>query len=130
MTTSILLLMIALALIVAITVIVSGVKGEVTLGRQADWKYQTPYASYPTSTPSQREDSESGEPSRHASGARASMTQPESEVVCPRCGAEIVQQVAKRGTNSGEIFRACTNHPACRGAGGPDMAKMPFGTPH
>lgn len=37
------------------------------------------------------------------------------EPSCPRCGEVMVKRVAKRGTNSGNIFWGCTGFPKCRG---------------
>lgn len=34
---------------------------------------------------------------------------------CPKCGAAMVERIAKRGTNAGEPFWACPNYPACNG---------------
>jgi len=36
-------------------------------------------------------------------------------VRCPRCDAPMVKRLAKRGTNSGDIFFGCSNFPKCLG---------------
>lgn len=42
--------------------------------------------------------------SRDSSGSR----------VCPRCGAELVERVSKKGKYAGQRFLGCANYPACR----------------
>jgi restriction system protein len=34
---------------------------------------------------------------------------------CPRCGRQMIQQVARRGANAGKSFWGCSNYPKCRG---------------
>lgn len=34
---------------------------------------------------------------------------------CPKCGAEMVQRIAKSGANAGKAFWGCSRFPACRG---------------
>jgi restriction system protein len=36
-------------------------------------------------------------------------------VVCPTCGANMVERTAKRGANAGNSFWGCSNYPTCRG---------------
>jgi restriction system protein len=36
-------------------------------------------------------------------------------VECPRCGAEMVRRVARRGANAGASFWGCTRYPGCTG---------------
>lgn len=38
-----------------------------------------------------------------------------SAPACPRCGAEMEQKVAKKGSNAGGRFWGCTNYPGCKG---------------
>ncbi|MDM4766152.1 restriction endonuclease [Pelomonas sp. SE-A7] len=38
-----------------------------------------------------------------------------ADVVCPACGAGMVQRTAKRGSNAGAMFWGCSTYPACRG---------------
>lgn len=38
-----------------------------------------------------------------------------SQEGCPRCGASMVQRMAKRGTNAGRSFMGCSRYPECRG---------------
>jgi len=33
---------------------------------------------------------------------------------CPKCGSQLVERVAKKGTNSGNAFLGCSNFPKCR----------------
>ena len=33
---------------------------------------------------------------------------------CPKCGSAMVERVAKRGANKGEIFMACSAYPKCK----------------
>lgn len=40
---------------------------------------------------------------------------PRPATSCPRCGAAMVRRVAKRGTNSGQVFYGCSTYPKCRG---------------
>ena len=35
--------------------------------------------------------------------------------VCPKCGSEMVQRVAKRGVNVGKEFWGCRRYPSCTG---------------
>lgn len=39
----------------------------------------------------------------------------ESEVLCPRCGSEMVMRASKKGGNSGGEFWGCSQFPKCRG---------------
>jgi len=34
---------------------------------------------------------------------------------CPRCGASMIQRVARRGVNAGHKFWGCSQYPSCRG---------------
>ena len=34
---------------------------------------------------------------------------------CPKCGAEMVERIAKTGANKGKVFWGCSNYPRCRG---------------
>lgn len=34
--------------------------------------------------------------------------------LCPNCGAELVERVAKRGSNTGSKFLGCSDYPKCR----------------
>ena len=36
-------------------------------------------------------------------------------VVCPKCGGNMVERIAKRGQNIGKKFYGCTNYPSCNG---------------
>lgn len=36
-------------------------------------------------------------------------------IVCPKCGAHMVERVAKRGANAGKRFYGCSNYPSCNG---------------
>jgi hypothetical protein len=38
----------------------------------------------------------------------------ESTTVCPRCGGQLVERVAKRGTSAGKSFLGCRNYPSYR----------------
>ncbi|RPJ67662.1 hypothetical protein DRW07_06705 [Alteromonas sediminis] len=42
---------------------------------------------------------------------KAAMT---TQVVCPKCGNELVERQAKRGPHTGNIFLGCSNFPRCR----------------
>lgn len=33
---------------------------------------------------------------------------------CPKCGVPMVERVAKKGSNAGQVFFGCTNYPRCR----------------
>jgi predicted RNA-binding Zn-ribbon protein involved in translation (DUF1610 family) len=35
-------------------------------------------------------------------------------MICPRCGANLIERVAKRGANTGNKFLGCSNYPSCR----------------
>jgi restriction system protein len=35
--------------------------------------------------------------------------------VCPKCGGEMVQRIAKKGGNAGQEFWGCRRHPSCKG---------------
>lgn len=37
-----------------------------------------------------------------------------TQTSCPRCGSELVERQAKRGTNAGNIFLGCSGFPKCR----------------
>ena len=37
-----------------------------------------------------------------------------STTTCPRCGEELVQRTAKRGTNAGRQFLGCSDYPKCK----------------
>jgi len=45
--------------------------------------------------------------------------QPKEEMAlsptCPKCGADMVHRIAKKGTNAGKVFWGCSNYPRCRG---------------
>ena len=38
----------------------------------------------------------------------------ESTTVCPRCGSQLVQRIAKRGKSAGASFWGCSNFPRCK----------------
>ena len=40
---------------------------------------------------------------------------PQTEVLCPRCGAPMVRRVAAKGPNAGKAFYGCSRFPHCRG---------------
>lgn len=40
--------------------------------------------------------------------------EPIQQASCPRCGSELVERQAKRGTNAGNTFLGCTSFPKCR----------------
>jgi predicted RNA-binding Zn-ribbon protein involved in translation (DUF1610 family) len=42
-----------------------------------------------------------------------SKTHPNSSVLCPKCGAEMVLRTAKKGANVGKQFWGCSNFPNC-----------------
>ncbi|MDN3642924.1 NERD domain-containing protein [Lutimonas halocynthiae] len=37
-----------------------------------------------------------------------------SMTICPKCGGNLVQKMARRGPNAGSIFLGCNNYPKCR----------------
>jgi very-short-patch-repair endonuclease/predicted RNA-binding Zn-ribbon protein involved in translation (DUF1610 family) len=37
-----------------------------------------------------------------------------SQIICPKCGGEMVLRTVKSGTNKGRKFWGCTNYPNCR----------------
>jgi hypothetical protein len=37
-----------------------------------------------------------------------------STTICPKCGGELVQRIAKRGPMPGSRFLGCSNYPACK----------------
>lgn len=39
---------------------------------------------------------------------------PLQQASCPRCGSELVERQAKRGTNAGNTFLGCSSFPKCR----------------
>ena len=40
--------------------------------------------------------------------------EPLQQASCPRCGSELVERQAKRGTNAGNTFLGCSSFPKCR----------------
>lgn len=38
----------------------------------------------------------------------------EENLVCPRCGGQLVLRIAKKGDNAGNQFYGCSNFPKCR----------------
>jgi restriction system protein len=50
-----------------------------------------------------------------ASRGAAAPAAPISAAACPKCGAEMVRRVARRGASAGKAFWGCTNYPACNG---------------
>jgi len=40
--------------------------------------------------------------------------EPVQQASCPRCGSELVERQAKRGTNAGNTFLGCSSFPKCR----------------
>lgn len=40
--------------------------------------------------------------------------EPIQQASCPRCGSELVERQAKRGTNAGNTFMGCSSFPKCR----------------
>ena len=42
------------------------------------------------------------------------VTPEEVKKVCPRCGAELVLRVAKKGANEGKEFYGCSAFPKCK----------------
>ncbi len=40
---------------------------------------------------------------------------PETKVLCPKCGAEMIKRKATKGNNAGNEFYGCSNFPRCRG---------------
>jgi hypothetical protein len=38
----------------------------------------------------------------------------ESTTMCPRCGGQLVERVAKKGTFTGNSFWGCSNYPGCK----------------
>ena len=41
-------------------------------------------------------------------------SEPLARLVCPRCGAPMVQRIVRRGTNAGRAFFGCSRYPTCR----------------
>ena len=37
-----------------------------------------------------------------------------NDLVCPRCGGQLVLRTAKKGENAGNQFYGCSNFPKCR----------------
>ena len=37
-----------------------------------------------------------------------------NDLVCPRCGSEMVRRIAQRGANQGKPFLGCSTYPRCR----------------
>jgi len=52
---------------------------------------------------------------RQAEPQRKEQTGSDSDVSCPLCSAQMVQRVAKRGKNKGNVFWGCSRYPECRG---------------
>jgi restriction system protein len=40
---------------------------------------------------------------------------PPAPLVCPKCGGEMVERLAKRGANAGKTFWGCRRYPQCQG---------------
>lgn len=38
----------------------------------------------------------------------------QGDMVCPRCGGELVERIAKKGEHAGNHFYGCSNYPKCR----------------
>jgi restriction system protein len=47
--------------------------------------------------------------------ASAKITVDQASIVCPKCGSNMVERVAKRGQNIGNKFYGCSNYPSCNG---------------
>ena len=41
-------------------------------------------------------------------------TQPETSMICPKCGGLLVLRTARKGSNAGNQFYGCGNFPKCR----------------
>ena len=37
-----------------------------------------------------------------------------SKTICPKCGSNLIERIAKKGTNAGTTFLGCSNYPQCR----------------
>ncbi len=37
-----------------------------------------------------------------------------SKTVCPKCGSNLIERIARKGTNAGTAFLGCSNYPQCR----------------
>lgn len=40
-----------------------------------------------------------------------------STTICPKCGSELVERIARKGPNAGSTFLGCSNFPKCRYTG-------------
>lgn len=77
----------------------------------------------PTSTPSQVANRQAPSPASANSQSDSPLAQPLSavtppptpQVLCPKCGARMVERVAKTGTRAGQRFWGCSTFPTCRG---------------
>ena len=54
------------------------------------------------------------EVSVEASKEETSITKPAENLVCPRCGGQLILRTAKKGDNAGNQFYGCSNFPKCR----------------
>lgn len=54
------------------------------------------------------------ETNTHVTEELCSKVDQEPELVCPRCGGELVLRTATRGANAGNQFYGCSNYPKCR----------------
>ncbi len=51
----------------------------------------------------------------HVKHVKSIIAEKEDNVTCPKCGAEMVLQTAKKGQNAGNKFWGCSRFPKCRG---------------
>ena len=51
---------------------------------------------------------------REQVAAEPLLKKPQSTLICPRCGDNLVRRVAKRGKHQGEAFLGCSGFPKCR----------------
>jgi len=50
----------------------------------------------------------------HVKHVKSSMADKKNSNLCPRCGSELVLRLAKKGTNKGNEFMACSGFPKCK----------------
>jgi len=43
-----------------------------------------------------------------------SQEQVRDEIVCPKCSSPMIERIAKRGSNAGKHFMACSSYPKCK----------------
>lgn len=54
------------------------------------------------------------EPKKSKPSPNEAFMPPPTKKLCPKCGGEMVERVARRGTNAGQKFYGCINFPKCR----------------